>query len=221
MTLPKGQIIDANTNDPNDLPQRLGYKGFIVQSGRRARLIVGPKTTKLQLQLLDTIPRNLLSTAYVKHIRSEINSGAVKASTSSQRSARNAPPYEPNQWRGIRRICNNCYNYANNKPLNNFAQPGYNRPPNPNPNPIPIPVQLTQFSRRILAAAEGDGLTRLAFNGAVPPNPAPGDNRHVVALFAQPGLHLHLLSMFSISYKIRFQPYKEILIPESAGNFCL
>ena len=108
VALPKGQIIDANTNDPNDLPQRLGYKWFIVQSGKKARLIVGPKTTSQQLQLLDTIPQNVLSAAYVKHIRSEINSGAVKASTSSQRITRNAPPYEPNQWRGIRRICNNC-----------------------------------------------------------------------------------------------------------------
>ena len=188
VTLPKGQIIDANTNDPNDLPQRLGYKGFIVQSGKKARLIVGPKTTKLQLQLLDTIPGNLLSTAYVKHIRSEINSGAVKASTSSQRSARNAPPYEPNRWRGIRRICNNCYNYANNKALNNFARPGFNRPGDIPPSP----THLTPFPRRILAAAERDGLTRLALNGPVPVDPGPGDNRHVVALFALRGLHLSL-----------------------------
>lgn len=192
VALPKGQIIDANTNDPNDLPQRLGYKGFIVQSGKKARLIVGPKTKKLQLQLFDTIPRNLLSTAYVKHIRSEINSGAVKASISSQRSARNAPPYEPNQWRGIRRICNNCYNYANNKALNNFAQPGYTRQGDTPPNL----THLTQFARRILAAAERDGLTLLAHNGPVPVDPGPGDNRHVVALFAQPGLHLHVSSMF-------------------------
>ena len=124
----------------------------------------------------------------MKHIRSEINSGAVKASTSSQRSARNAPPYEPNRWRGIRRICNNCYNYANNKALNNFAQPGFNRPGDIPPNP----TRLTPFARRILAAAERDDLTRLALNGPVPVDPGPGDNRHVVALFALPGLHLRL-----------------------------
>lgn len=178
-TLVNDPIKNVISYDPRDIPPRLGYKGFIVQSTKKVRLIVGPETKQLQLELLNTMPQKLLPPGLVKEIRSEIKSGAIKSVTSSVRLSRNAPPYEPLQWQGPRRrLCNNCYNYANNIATDNFAQPGYGKG-----NP---PQGLT-FGQRIRNRSLLDGLT-LAPN--VPNNGIPGqphDNRHVVALVVRPG----------------------------------
>ena len=176
-------IKNVLSYDPSDMLPRLGYKGFLVHSGtEQVRLLVGPETTKLQLELLQTMPKNLLAPDIVKEVISAINSGVVQPVTSSVSRARRArPPYEPVLWETRRReLCNNCYNYANNRPTYNFAQPGFNK--------VDPPPGLT-YGERIAYRARRDGLTdvpaaNLDANG-VPVQP--NDNRHVVALVVRPG----------------------------------
>ena len=50
------------TNSPDDMPARLGFKGFLVQDAamEQSELIVGPKTMKLQQLLLKTMPKGVI-----------------------------------------------------------------------------------------------------------------------------------------------------------------
>ena len=178
-TLSNDPFKNVISYDPKDMPPRLGYKGFIVQSTKKVRLIVGPETKEFQLELLNTMPRKLLPPGLVDEIQSEIKSGAIKPVTSSVRLSRNAPPYEPHQWQGVRRRqCNNCYNYANNIATNNFAQPGFGKQ-NPPPG---LPYGETIRRKSVL-----DGLTDVPNvpNNGIPQQP--NDNRNVVALVVRPG----------------------------------
>lgn len=178
-------IQNVISYDLEDMPPKLGYRGFIVQGAKKVRLIVGPETIKLQLKLLETMPSNLLPSGLVKEIQSKITSGVVKPVTSSVRTKRAAPPYQPGQWQGgfhvHRRLCNNCYNYANNRVTNDFAQPGYNKAYQHQPG-------LT-YGQNIRRKAHLDGLTDVPNvpPHGVPVDPGPGDNRHVVALVARSG----------------------------------
>ena len=176
-------IENVRSYDPSKMPPRLGYKGILVNSGtEQVRLLVGPETMKIQLELMRTMPKDLLAPDFVKEIISEINSGEVKPVTSSVSGAkRAAPPYAPGDWLTTRlRLCNNCYNYANNRPTYNYAQPGFNK--------AGPPPGLT-FAQRIAYRARRDNLTdvpaaNLDPNG-VPVQP--NDNKHVVALVVRPG----------------------------------
>lgn len=178
-------IESVTSYDPSKMPPRLGYKGFLVNSGtEQVRLLVGPETMKIQLELMRTMPKDLLAPDFVKEIISEINSGKVKPVISSASGAkRAAPPYAPGDWLTTRRqLCNNCYNYANNRPTYNYAQPGFNK--------VDPPPGLT-FAQRIAYRARRDGLTDVPAadldpNG-VPQAVQPNDNRHMVALVARPG----------------------------------
>lgn len=175
-------IENVRSYDPSKMPPRLGYKGILVNSGtEQVRLLVGPETMKIQLELMRTMPKDLLAPDFVKEIISEINSGEVKPVTSSVSGAkRAAPPYAPGDWLTTRlRLCNNCYNYANNRPTYNYAQPGFNK--------AGPPPGLT-FAQRIAYRARRDNLTdvpaaNLDPNG-VPVQP--NDNKHVVALVVRP-----------------------------------
>lgn len=164
----KGLLAGAKTYHPADMPARPGYKGFVLQNGNTARLVVRAETKKLQLQLLQTMPKDvvqLLQGDLIKLIKKEINTGAVKAEIDSQISKRKAPLYEPGQWQGRnfrRRICNNCYNYAINKATNNYAQPGFRN------GHHPYPRDQTRFGPAIIAAAESDGLIRLPMTMLLP-----------------------------------------------------
>lgn len=87
----KGLLAGAKTYHPADMPARLGYKGFVLQNGNTARLVVRAETKKLQLQLLQTMPKDvvqLLQGDLIKLIKKEINTGAVKAEIDSQISKR-------------------------------------------------------------------------------------------------------------------------------------
>lgn len=181
---------------PQNMPSRLGYKGFLVKdTGMRNQpeeLIIGPKTVKLQQLLLETVPTNILPEGDRKAILDEINSGTVVADL--QVTKRLAPDYFPSDWNGrpVRLLNNNCYNYANNKPTDTFALPGlahflagggieddYN---------LPITAAAVQ------AAAVNDGLQIVN----VPPPPQgpfvknrlprlpKGSPRHLVALVVDP-----------------------------------
>ena len=67
-----------------DMPPRLGYKGFLVLNTAKEKaqpeLVVGPQTVKLQQLLHKTIPDGLLPKEFCKKISEEIATGAVKAS---------------------------------------------------------------------------------------------------------------------------------------------
>ena len=176
-------IENVLSYDPIDMPPRLGYKGFLVHSGsEQVRLLVGTETMKLQLELLQTMPKDLLAPDIVKEVISAINSRVLQPVTSSvSRTRRASPPYEPVLWQTRRReLCNNCYNYANNRPTYNFAQPGFNKVE---------PPQEHTYAQKIHFKALRDTLTDvpaadLDANG-VPVQP--NDNRHVVALVVRPG----------------------------------
>lgn len=181
----KISIKKVRSYDPSKMPARLGYKGFLVNSGsKEVRLLVGQETMKIQLELMRTMPKDLLALDFVEEIISEIKSGEVKPNISSvPRAKRAAPPYAPGNWLTTRRqLCNNCYNYANNRPTFNFAQPGFNK--------ADPPPGLT-YAERISYSARQDGLTNvpaanLDANG-VPMAVGPNTNRHVVALVVRPG----------------------------------
>lgn len=114
------------TYRPVDMPARLGYKGFLVQSTmkKESDLFVGPKTATLQKLLLKTMPAGIISKAKLQSVSEEINQGKVYAKV--QTIKRFAPDYFPSSWNGIpdRLKNNNCYNYANDKATGTFAQPG-------------------------------------------------------------------------------------------------
>ena len=117
---------DKFTHRPEDMPARLGYKGFLVQDTMKTEsdLIVGPNTVPLQQLLLSTMPKGIIPKATLKSVSEEIKRGKVSADVQVKK--RFAPNYFPSWWNGNRRrlLKNNCYNYANDKATGTFAQPG-------------------------------------------------------------------------------------------------
>lgn len=112
------------------MPLRLGYRGFVIGIGE---LVVGTASKKLQLLLLDTIPRDLLPDSYIGGLKQAINmiepaaisKARAKPKVDDRRKKRFIPQYQPdlwNQWPAI--VTNNCYNYATNRMTFTFAQPG-------------------------------------------------------------------------------------------------
>lgn len=114
------------TFSSENMPARLGYKGFLVQEGTGpSRLIVGPDTIPLQQSLLKTAPRQVLFKGDREDIEKEIASGVITAQINGRKVRRFAPLYEPLLWQMERtRLCNNCYNYATMTRTDTFAQPG-------------------------------------------------------------------------------------------------
>lgn len=185
--------------EPERIPSKLGYKGFLLQAGKKGAdvLILGDKTKELQEVLLQSIPKELISNDLMVGIFTEIKEGGtlpdeIIADPGLQKSEtkRGAPP--PYSWwtklvwnNFFIRTRNNCYNYANDKITNTIAQPGL-------ANGIvlnPLLRPLTAID--VEAAATADGLARLN------PQPAPGSvglaaipaspNEHLVALVVAPG----------------------------------
>lgn len=179
------------TYEPKDMPPRLGYKGFLVQDTKKKEwvLIVGPKTVPLQQLLLKTMPKGSIPAATLKSVSEEIKKGEVSADL--QVTKRFAPNYFPSEWNGnrFRLLNNNCYNYANDRATNTFAQPGrafalaqghaYN---------------LVLNAAAVQAAAVNDGLQVVNVPQA-PQGPfvqnrmprVPNGPRHLVALVVDPG----------------------------------
>ena len=166
------------------IPPKSGYKGILVRepSAVEEELIVGPQTVPLQLKLYDTMPSFSLSTDFRQRIRKVIYSGFVTAECgpdSPARRKRYAPPYNPRRWNRFEHIvrCNNCYNYANTLITNTYVQPGRGSG-----------QQYAQITpNAVRDAAVRDGLVILNTQpGAPVPGPPAGD-RHLVALFVEPG----------------------------------
>ncbi|XP_078374831.1 uncharacterized protein LOC144658296 isoform X2 [Oculina patagonica] len=64
-----------------DMPSRLGYKGFLVhdtaKKNAQPELILGPHTVQLQQLLLKTVPDGIFSEELLNDISKEINTGAA------------------------------------------------------------------------------------------------------------------------------------------------
>lgn len=177
---------------PDDLPARLGYKGILVQpvlqkkgivgqAKAQKRLFVGPKTVQLQLLLFQTMPKSIFPENVRKRISEIIGNGTVTAERSPKTTKRAAPRYRIAPWtsENTRRL-NNCYNYANNRITDTFAQPGRGS------GNIFLNNGFTANS--VLNAAVNDGLQ--LYPAILPGAPAPGipaGPRHLVALVFWPG----------------------------------
>ena len=184
---------------PEQMPPQLGYKGFLVQEDGEDKpcLIVGPKTTDLQEELLKSCPpktsrrlrKKLRGGSLLKMLAKVIKAAkvipvalkAIKALRQGVGSKRYPPVFEgaANLWNTPTvQPYNNCYNYGNDLITNTFAQPGkgsgqmYRR------------IDFEEVTR----AASRDGLRVI--------QPGPGDSipyvsphspDHLVALVVDPG----------------------------------
>lgn len=183
------------TYQPEDMPARLGYKGFLVQDTMKKEwaLIVGPNTVPLQQLLLKTMPKGTIPAAKLKSVSEVIKKGKVSAEL--QVTKRFAPDYFPSWWNGNRRrlLNNNCYNYANDIATGTRAQPGRafalaNR----------NQYNLVFNAAAVQAAAVNDGLQVVNVPRA-PQGPfvqnrmprVPNGPRHLVALVVDPGRDYH------------------------------
>lgn len=184
------------------MPSTLGYKGFLVHhpEDEQAHLIVGRETAVFQKLLLDSMPQGLISDALRQKILQAIHSGAVSANVpggsqpasslevSQFPSKRDeavgkiqhyAPKLNLARWNNedlIRRN-NNCYNYANDKITNSFAQPG-----EASGHPI---GSLTPED--VLLSAESDGLEKMNVAPTDPCREAPQQPNCLVSLAVAEG----------------------------------
>ena len=186
------------------MPSILGFRGFLVQpfDAEQADLIVGQETAALQKLLLDTMPEGLIRDDLRKKVLQAIDSGAISAkipdktqSTIPQDVSRvrvgkilqYAPPLNLARWNTT---CvqpnNNCYNYANDKITNSFAQPG-----EASGKPI---TELTVA--QVLAAVESDGWLKMDVPKEAPCPTAPEQPNCLVALFVAVGKRSNILQSF-------------------------
>ena len=179
-----------------NLPAILGYKGFLVYEpgAEHAELMLGRETTALQKLLLSTMPEGLINNDLHHRIQQAIDSGAISPNLNVPSShapstgdvkkdvdviEHYAPKYNPERWNkyDLIRTYNNCYNYANQKITNSFAQPGY-----ASGNPITdiTPAEATK-------ACESDGLVKMDVDPSAPVPEAPPQPNCLIALMVQEG----------------------------------
>ena len=122
---------DGLLHRPDDIPSKLGFKGFIIEDTmnepQQKELIVGPNTVRLQLLLLQTMPEDLLTSQVRQHIETEIRSGNATAVVGEITKRSQIPLHNHELWNHNHTIrwSNNCYNYATNKiSTEHTAQPG-------------------------------------------------------------------------------------------------
>ena len=186
------------------MPAVLGYKGFLVHASQaeEAELVVGQDTKELQKLLLETMPEGLVSQALRQKILQAIESTSVPHPSSahlgkSQKTSLQevtqasrkgyeaekiqhyAPKLNLDRWNieNLVQQSNNCYNYANDKITNSFAQPGT---ASGRPYGALTPEELLQ-------ASESDGLVKLDVGPHDPCPEAPEQPNCLVALFVAPG----------------------------------
>ncbi|XP_068698960.1 uncharacterized protein [Montipora foliosa] len=185
------------------MPSILGFRGFLVQlfDAEQADLIVGQKTAALQKLLLETMPEGLIRNDLRKKILQAIDSGAVSAkiipdktqSTTPKDVSRvvgkilhYAPPLNLARWNtNCVQPYNNCYNYANDKITNSFAQPG-----KASGKPI---TELTVA--QVLAAVESDGWLKMDVPPEAPCPAAPEQPNCLVALFVAVDTDFHCMRL--------------------------
>lgn len=179
----------GSLHSPDQMPARLGYRGFIIQFEQLQQLILGPETVDLQVALFSTMPKGSIPDKIVPRTLKVIEAGTVLPEKKVKRRKRYAPPFNPAPWMNDDvRENNNCYNYANIKITNTFAQPGRGSGA--------IYAAITAAAVR--AASVNDGLAIVA-NGNFPQR-----SRHVVALVVEDGkcksnTVIHNSTVFSMS----------------------
>ena len=203
----------GNTFGYKNIPPLLGFRGFLVQqSGAHGEeLILGKETGDLQKLLLDTVPKESIKDNLRQKILQAIDLGAVSprvpdatqdslASASSQVRSKEdkggvgvpikhyAPKYNPDRWNKIQVILqnNNCYNYANQKITNSFAQPGYASGY--------YPYDITPED--LIKACESDGLVKMDVDPSAPCPKAPPQPNCLIALLVAKGKKI-ITSCFS------------------------
>ena len=143
------------------MPVRLGFKGFLLhcEEMEHPELCVGMETTSMQKVLLDTLPKGMITPDLRQQISQMITAGDVSAKAAPEVTM--APDLNLSKWNLHPDITqrNNCYNYANDKITNTFAQPG-----TASGHPI---ESLTRD--RVLESARSDGFVYLQ------PQPGPQD----------------------------------------------
>ena len=90
-----------------------------------------------------------------------------------------APKYNPERWKKYEliRTNNNCYNYANQKITNSFAQPGY-----------ASGHAITDITpAEAIKACESDGLVKMDVDPSAPVPEAPPQPNCLIALMVQEG----------------------------------
>ncbi|KAL9957003.1 hypothetical protein ACROYT_G038580 [Oculina patagonica] len=185
------------TYSEENMPARLGYKGFLVGSALMSKpdLILGPNTVELQKLLLQAMPKDK-SLYHIKGLPSkEIEKGEAPV---KRRKKREAPDFNPAPWNAANKVkLNNCYNYETNQQTDTCAQPG-DRIGNPLPRPF--------YDLQVQQAAESDGLVTLKeeyvpeIDGTFVIPPAHKNAGHVVALMVSPpefGLDFHMYRLDS------------------------
>lgn len=170
------------------IPSILGYRGFLVHRphAEQPDLIIGPETKDLQHLLLHSMPKELKSDALHLKISQAIRSGAVSATAVPLRDSAAGEPlehYAPKRnlarWNDhdLIRVNNNCYNYANDKITNSFAQPGY-------ASGHPIGMIIPE---NVIIAAKSDGLELMDVKPTDPCPKAPEQPNCLVALIVAEG----------------------------------
>ena len=177
----------VNVYNPENMPSKLGYKGFLVQDAKEPhpRWIAGPETMELQMHLLHTMPIDEFefedAQKFMHQVLQEIQAGEnFKAQSRSTKHKRYAYQYDPNRWNGLfTMLHNNCYNYANNKITDTFAQPG--RGSGDGMLRVLLPASVRN-------AAINDGLQNLETDPlpAQPVPRTPNGKKHLVALVVRP-----------------------------------
>ena len=194
----------GNTFCYRNIPPLLGFRGFLVnQPGQEhsEELILGKETRDLQKLLLDTMPEEAIKDTLRQKILQAIDLGAVlpnlssatqhaSASVTSQVPCKEdkagveviehyAPKYNPDRWNKIEVILrnNNCYNYANQKITNSFAQPGYASGY--------YPYSITP--KDVTKACEKDGLVKMDVDPSAPCPKAPPQPNCLIALLVDEG----------------------------------
>jgi hypothetical protein len=212
------------------MPAQLGYKGFLLRESNQqsASLILGLKTKELQKNLLQTVPENRTSKVLIDKIGKVIEEGRVlpiEKDSGKSITKRAAPHYAGASiiWNhNYARPRNNCYNYANDKVTNTFAQPGRGS------GQAPI-TQATLTNDMVQTYAIRDGLIRMN------PHPAPGDavpgipghrSRHLVALVVDPGKYVeriftaeHEVKACAVRFIPGLHPYLTIVLVDCCRLF--
>ncbi|KAL9986957.1 hypothetical protein ACROYT_G001176 [Oculina patagonica] len=175
MDIKKG-LHRGRSYGPENAPGKLGFEGFLVQEVKNGKkqpevLIVGRGTVKLQLLLLKSIPKGMISEKIYSIVQKEIQGGKVSAVFESQAKKRFAPAYNPWYWNVENHIeRNNCYNFASTIRTDTFAQPGRR-------GGRPLPSLFNANDVKLSAMAD-----RLQFETARPQMNAPDGPEHLVAL---------------------------------------
>ena len=115
------------TYQPKSGPSKLCCRGFLVgkvNTKGGTKRVSFPNTKRPQLLLLQTIPRGTRSDATKGVVENGIKTGTV-TDVDKDSTKRFSPWYKPKE-RNDRKAeeSNNCYNFANDKKTNTFAQPG-------------------------------------------------------------------------------------------------